>query len=59
MGMWLAASIERVHDFILEGLIRMVRKSKKLMDDWNARASDRYQEEERKRTHGETLRRAL
>jgi hypothetical protein len=59
MGMWLAASMERVHDLILKGLIRMVRKLKKPMDNRNAGASDGRQEEERKRTHGETLRRAL
>jgi hypothetical protein len=57
--MWLAASMERVHDFILEGLIKTVRKSKKPMDDRNAKASDERQEEVRKCTHGETLRRAL
>jgi hypothetical protein len=49
----------RVHDLILEGLMRIVRKSKKLIDNRNAGASDRRQEEGRKRTHGETLRRAL
>jgi IS4 transposase len=49
----------RVRDLILEGLMRIVRKLKKLMDDRIARASDGRQEEERKRTHGETLRRAL
>jgi hypothetical protein len=59
MEVWLAASIERVHDLILEGLIRMVQKSKKPMDNRNAGASDGHQEEERKRTHGEMLRRAL
>jgi hypothetical protein len=51
--------MERVHDLILEDLIRTVRKSKKPMDDRNAGASDRRQEEEKKRTHGETLKRAL
>jgi hypothetical protein len=59
MGMWLAASMERVHDLILEGLMRTVWKSKKPMDNWNAGASDGHQEEVKKRTHGETLRRAL
>jgi hypothetical protein len=49
----------RVHDLILEGLMRIVRKSKKPMNDRNAEASDRRQEEEKKRTHSETLRRAL
>jgi hypothetical protein len=49
----------RVRDLILEGLIGIVRKSKKPMDDWNAGASDGCQEEVRKHTHGETLRRAL
>jgi hypothetical protein len=38
--MWLAVSIERVHDLILEGLMRTVQKSKKPMDDWNAGASN-------------------
>jgi hypothetical protein len=51
--------MKRVHDPILEGLIKMVWKSKKPMDDRNAEASDGRQEEERKRTHGEMLRRAL
>jgi hypothetical protein len=50
---------ERVHDLILKGLIGIVRKSRKLMDDQNARAFDRCQEEEKKHIHGETLRRAL
>jgi hypothetical protein len=59
MGVWLAASMERVHDLILEGLIRMVRKLKKPIDDRNAEVSNRRQEEERKHTHGETLRRVL
>jgi hypothetical protein len=59
MGLWLAASMERVHDLILEGLIRTVQKSKKPMDDRNARVSDGRQEEGKKCTHGETLRRAL
>jgi hypothetical protein len=49
----------RVCDLILEGLIGKVRKSKKPMDDQNAGASDRRQEEGKKHTHGETLRRAL
>jgi hypothetical protein len=49
----------RVRDFILEGLIGIVRKSKKPIDDQNAGASDECQEEEGKRAHGETLRRAL
>jgi hypothetical protein len=34
--------------FILEGLMRTVRKSKKPMDDWSARASDgRFKKKER------------
>jgi hypothetical protein len=49
----------RVRDLVLEGLIGKVRKSKKPMDNRSARASDRRQEEGKKRTHGETLRRAL
>jgi hypothetical protein len=49
----------RVRDLVLEGLIGKVRKSKKPMDDRSAGASDRRQEEGKKRTHGETLRRAL
>jgi hypothetical protein len=49
----------RVRDLILEGLMRKVQKSKKPIDDRKAGASDGHQEEERKCTHGETLRRAL
>jgi hypothetical protein len=49
----------RVCDLVLEGLIGKVRKSKKLMDDRDARASDGCQEEGKKHTHGETLRKAL
>jgi hypothetical protein len=45
--------------FILEGLIGKVRKSKKPMDNRNAGASDRRQEEGKKCTHGEVLRRVL
>jgi hypothetical protein len=48
-----------VRDAFLEHLIRRVWKSKKPMDDQNARASDGCQEEVRKRTHSEMLRRAL
>jgi hypothetical protein len=48
-----------VRDAFLEHLIRRVQKSKKPMDDWNAGASDGRQEEVRKRTHDETLKRAL
>jgi hypothetical protein len=33
-----------------------VQKSKKPMDNWNARASNGHQEEKRKCTHGEMLR---
>jgi hypothetical protein len=51
--------MEESMTFILEGLIGKVRKSKKPMDDRNAGASDGRQEEGKKRTHGETLRRAL
>jgi hypothetical protein len=53
---WLAASIERVHDIILECLIGRVWKLKKLMDNQIAKASDRCQEEKKKHTHGEMLR---
>jgi hypothetical protein len=49
----------RVHDAFLEHLIRSAQKSKKPMDDQNARASDGHQEERKKRTHGEMLRRVL
>jgi hypothetical protein len=49
----------RVCDLILEGLIGIVQKSKKPMDNQNARASDRHQEEGKKCIHGETLRRVL
>jgi hypothetical protein len=48
--------------FILEGLIEIVQKvqkSKKPIDNRNAGVSNGHQEEEKKRTHGETLRRAL
>jgi hypothetical protein len=45
----------RVRDIILEYLIEKVQKSKKLMDDQNAGASDGCPEEERKHTHGEML----
>jgi hypothetical protein len=38
--MWLAASMEEVHDLILEDLIGIVQKSKKPIDNQNARASD-------------------
>jgi hypothetical protein len=48
-----------VRDAFLEHLIRRVRKSKKPIDDQNARASDGHQEEERKCTHGEMLGRVL
>jgi hypothetical protein len=51
--------MERVCDLILEDLIGIVWKSKKPMDDQNARASDGHQEEGKRCTHGETLRRAL
>jgi hypothetical protein len=50
---------KRVRDLILKSLMRTVRKLKKPMDDWNAGASDGHQEERKKCTHGETLRRAL
>jgi hypothetical protein len=49
----------RVHDLILEGLIEIVQKSKKPMDNRNVGASDGCQEEGKKRTYGETLRRVL
>jgi hypothetical protein len=49
----------RVHDFTLEGLIGIVQKSEKPMDNRNAGASDGHQEEEKKHTHGKTLRRVL
>jgi hypothetical protein len=49
----------RVHDFILEGLIEIVWKSKKPMDNRNARAFDGHQEEEKKHIHSETLKRVL
>jgi hypothetical protein len=44
-----------VCDAFLEHLIIGVQKSKKPMNDQNARASDGHQEEERRRAHGETL----
>jgi hypothetical protein len=48
-----------VYNAFLEHLIRRVWKSKKLIDDQNARASDRHQEEGKKSIHDETLNRAL
>jgi hypothetical protein len=51
--------IGRNRNTFLEQLIGSVWKSKKPMDDQNAGASDGRQEERKKRTHGETLRRAL
>jgi hypothetical protein len=59
MGVVASCFYGRVRDLVLEGLIGKVRKAKKPMDDRSAGASDRRQEERRKRTHGETLRRAL
>jgi hypothetical protein len=59
MGVMASCFYRRVHNLILEGLIGIVQKSKKLMDNWNAGASDGHQEEGKKRTHSETLRRAL
>jgi hypothetical protein len=49
----------RVHDFILKGLIGIVQKSEKPMDNRNAGASDGHQEEGKKHTYGEMLRRVL
>jgi hypothetical protein len=51
--------MEEVRDIVLECPIRKVRKLKKPMDDRNAGASDGCQEEGKKRTLGETLRRVL
>jgi hypothetical protein len=48
-----------VRDAFLEHLIRSVRKSKKPIDDRSAGVSDGRQEEGKKRTHDETLSRAL
>jgi hypothetical protein len=48
-----------VHDAFLEHLIRSIQKSKKPIDDRDARASNGRQEKVKKRTHSETLRRAL
>jgi hypothetical protein len=48
-----------VRDAFLKHLIKSVQKSKKLIDDQSARVSDGHQEEGKKCTHGETLRRAL
>jgi hypothetical protein len=59
MGVVVSCFYGRVRDLVLEGLIGKVRKLKKPMDDRNARVSDRRQEEGKKRTHGETLRRVL
>jgi hypothetical protein len=51
--------MKRVRNLILEDLIEIVWKSKKPMDDRNTGVSDGHQEEKKKHTHGETLRRAL
>jgi hypothetical protein len=48
-----------VRDAFLEHLIRSIRESKKPMNDRNAEASNRRQEEGKKHAHGEMLRRAL
>jgi hypothetical protein len=49
----------RVCDLILEDLIGIVQKSKKPIDDRNAGASNRCQEEGKKCAHSETLKRVL
>jgi hypothetical protein len=59
MGVVASCFYRIVHDAFLKHLIIRVQKSKKLMDDQNAGASDGRQEEVRKHTHGETLKRAL
>jgi hypothetical protein len=48
--------MKRVHDIILECLIKRVQKLKKLIDNQNAGASDRCQEEGKKHIYSETLR---
>jgi hypothetical protein len=59
MGVVASCFYGRVHDAFLEHLIRSVWKSEKPMNDRNAGVSDGRQEEKRKCTHGEMLRRAL
>jgi hypothetical protein len=59
MGVVASCFYRRVCDFILEDLIGIVWKSKKPIDNRNAGASDRRQEEGKKPTHGEMLRGAL
>jgi hypothetical protein len=59
MGVVASCFYKIVRDAFLEHLIRRFRKSRKPMNDRNARASDGHQEKVRKCTHGETLRRAL
>jgi hypothetical protein len=59
MGVVASCFYRRVHDAFSEHLIRRVQKSEKPMDDRSAGVSDGHQEEKKKRTHGETLRRAL
>jgi hypothetical protein len=56
---WLAVSIEESITFILEGLMRIVQKSKKPVNDWSAGASNEHQEEGKKCTYGEMLSRVL
>jgi hypothetical protein len=57
MGVVASCFYRIVHDAFLEHLIRSVWKSKKLMDDQNARRLMGIKK--KKRTHGEMLRRAL
>jgi hypothetical protein len=59
IGIVASCFYRRVCCLILKGLMGIVRRLKKLIDDRNAEVSDGRQEEERKRTHGEMLRRAL
>jgi hypothetical protein len=47
---------KKVYNSILEYLMGRVQKSKKPIDNQNARASNGYQEERKKHTHGEMLR---
>jgi hypothetical protein len=49
----------RIHDIVLECLMKRVQKLKKLMNNQNAKISNRCQEKGKKHTHGEMLKGVL
>jgi hypothetical protein len=59
MGVVASCFYRKVCNAFLEHLIRRVWESKKLMDDWNAEASDGRLRRRKKHIYGETLSRAL